>query len=88
MLLALEGTVLLASAFTPKGLTPPPAGIIPKLRWLFKEQAGVPLSFNQPLFYVGILLLLGSILLGNITGQQVVAADVGHEAPNAAELVR
>ena len=68
LLLALEGTVLLASAFTPKGLVPPPRGILPKLRWFLKEQAGVPLTFNQPLFYSGVLLLLVSTVLSNIAG--------------------
>lgn len=68
LLCTLEGTVLLGSAFTPKGLVPPPEGIVPKLYWFLKEQSGVPLSFNQPLFYAGVLSLLGATLLGNIAG--------------------
>lgn len=58
LILSLEGVVLLASAFTPKGLVPPPAGFVARIRWFFKEQSGVPLSFNQPLFYAGIIFLL------------------------------
>lgn len=66
LLLILEGTVLWASAFTPEGLVPPPTGIVAKFRWFLKQQSGVPLAFNQPLFYVGILLLLCGSLLSNI----------------------
>jgi hypothetical protein len=68
LLLMLEGTVLLASAFTPKGLVPPPKGIAAKLHWFLNEPAGVPVAFNQSLFYVGVLFLLAGSLLSNITG--------------------
>ena len=63
LLLALEGTVMWACSLTPVGLLPPPVGIWRKLRWLFRGQAGTPLSLNQPLFYIGIMFVLGSILL-------------------------
>lgn len=66
LLLILEGTVLWASALTPKGLVPPNAGISVKFCWFLKPQSGVTLSFNQPLFYLGILLLLCGSLLSNV----------------------
>ncbi len=57
LFLNLEGTVLLASAFTPVGLTPPNRGIIKKLGWFLKQQGGVPVSYNQVMFYGGLLCL-------------------------------
>ena len=58
LFLALEGTVLLASAFSPTGLLPPPKGsIMRKVRWFCDQQAGVPLQYNQPMFYRGLFCL-------------------------------
>ena len=64
LFLNLEGTVLLASAFTPTGLVPPQGGIGRRLRWFFEQQGGVPLKFSQPLFYGGLLALFLGALLG------------------------
>lgn len=57
LFLNLEGTVLVASAFIPVGLTPPDKGTIKKLGWFLKQQSGVPVSYNQPMFYGGLLYL-------------------------------
>lgn len=64
LFLSLEGTVLLASAFSPTGLTPPPRGLIARMKWFFAQQAGVPVQFSQPLFCGGLLALFLSALLG------------------------
>ena len=63
LFLSLEGTVLLASAFTPTGLTPPQGGLWSRVRWFFSQQGGVPVKFSQPLFYGGLLALFLAILL-------------------------
>jgi hypothetical protein len=52
--LGLEGTVLLASAYSPVGLVPPQGSFF---RWVFTPQKGMPVSFNQPMFYGGLLCL-------------------------------
>jgi len=57
LLLTLEGTVLLASSLTPVGLTPPPQGLFRKIKWFFSQQHGIPLGYNQPMLYAGLLLL-------------------------------
>ena len=57
LFLSLEGTVLLASAFSPIGLTPPQGNLFKKIHWFFKQQGGVPVSYNQPMFYGGLLFL-------------------------------
>jgi len=64
LFLNLEGTVLLASSFAPTGFIPPPAGIISKFKWFFEQGAkGVPLKYNQILFYGGLLcLFIASII--------------------------
>lgn len=63
LFLNLEGTVLLASAFTPTGLTPPQGGLQSRVRWFFSQEGGVPLKFSQPFFYGGLLaLFLGALL--------------------------
>lgn len=51
--LTFEGTVVLASAFTPTGLTPPQSGFWSRIRWFLRQQGGVPVKFSQPLFYRG-----------------------------------
>lgn len=68
LLLTLLGTVLLASAFTPNGELTPPHGIIAKVSWFLKSQKAVPVLFNQPLLYIGVLLLIAGILMGYATG--------------------
>ena len=57
LFLNLEGTVLLASAFTPVGLTPPERGVIKKISWFLKQQGGVPVLYNQLMFYGGLFCL-------------------------------
>ena len=42
LFLNLEGTVLLASAFTPTGLTPPQGGLWSRLRWFFAQDGRCP----------------------------------------------
>jgi hypothetical protein len=68
LLLGLEGAILLASAFAPRGLAPPPKGFFDKIGWFMKETKGVSVSFNQPLFYLGIILLLSSIIVNSSVG--------------------
>jgi hypothetical protein len=79
LLLALEGTILLASAFTPRGLIPPPTSFFEKIGWFVKETKGVSVSFNQPLFYLGIILLLSSIIFNScaepLTGGGITSMD-------------
>jgi hypothetical protein len=62
LLLGLEGTALLASAYTPVGLTPPNEKFFAQLLWIMKEQKGTPVSFNQPMFFGGLLCLFLSYI--------------------------
>jgi hypothetical protein len=64
LFLTLEGTVLLASAFTPTGLTPPQGGALSRIRWFVAQEGGVPVKFSQPLFYGGLLALFLSTAIG------------------------
>ena len=61
--LGLEGTVLIASAYTPIGLIPPTGNFLQQLRWVLKLQGGTPVSFNQPMFYGGLLCLFLSYVV-------------------------
>ncbi len=65
LFLNLEGTVLLASAFTPTGLAPPQGGLGGRLRLFFGQPGGVPVKFSQPLFYGGVIALFLGALLGD-----------------------
>jgi hypothetical protein len=56
LFLNLEGTVLLASAFTPVGLTPPQGALAQRVKWFFAQTRSVSVSFSQPMFYAGLLL--------------------------------
>jgi hypothetical protein len=67
-LLLVEGTVLWASSFTPKGLAPPPSGIRGRLRWFFRQQGGVTFAINQPMFYLGILLVIVGTIVSSCAG--------------------
>ena len=60
----LEGTVLLASAFTPSGLTPPQGNLLSRARWFVGQQRAVPVLFNQPLFYGGLFSFFVAALAG------------------------
>jgi hypothetical protein len=66
LFLSLEGTVLLASAFTPTGLTPPQGEFTQRVRWFFAQERGVAVRFSQPLFYGGLLALFLSALLAGL----------------------
>lgn len=66
VIFSLEGTVLLASAFTPKGLVPPQGNLRNRIKWFFKQPHGVPVEFSQPLYYGGILFLIVGILLSAV----------------------
>ena len=68
VLFNVEGTVLWASSFTPKGLLPPPRGFRALLRWFFNQQGGVTFALNQPMFYAGILLVVVGTIFGGIAG--------------------
>ena len=60
LFLNLEGTVLLASAFTPVGLVPPQGNLV---KWFLTETKGVTVRFNQPMFYGGLLCFFVSALI-------------------------
>ena len=57
LFLGLEGTALIASAYTPVGLTPPNGNVFKQLLWIVKPQKGTSVSFNQPMFFGGLLCL-------------------------------
>jgi hypothetical protein len=67
LLLGLEGTVLIASAYTPVGLTPPSGSTFMQFLWIVKQQNGTPVSFNQPMFFGGLLCLFLSYILTAFT---------------------
>ena len=62
LLLGLEGTVLIASAYTPIGLVPP-NGIL----WILKPQKGTTVSFNQLMFFGGLFCMFLSYITSAIT---------------------
>jgi hypothetical protein len=61
----LEGPVLLACAFSPIGEVPPQGNLFEKLRWFFRQQDGVPVQYNKPKFYGGLLCLFIASILAN-----------------------
>jgi len=63
LFVGLEGTALLASAFTPVGLTPPAEQWYKQVCWFLKLQKGVSVQFNQSMFYGGILCLFVSLAI-------------------------
>jgi hypothetical protein len=67
-LLIVQGTVLWASAFTPKGLLPLPCTLRGRVGWFLKQQAGVTFALNQPMFYLGILLVIAGTIVGSAAG--------------------
>ncbi len=68
VVLNVEGPVLWASSFTPKGLTPPPPSLVGLARWFFAQQGGVTFAINQPMFYTGILLVIAGTVVGAVAG--------------------
>lgn len=66
LFLTLEGTALLASAFTPQGGLPPPRAWRPWLRWFLTsdDDGATAVRFYQPAFYGGLLCLyLAAVLI-------------------------
>jgi len=63
LFLGLEGTALLASAFTPTGLVPPNENLFRQVGWFLKQRGGVPLKFNQLMFYSGLVCLFLAYVL-------------------------
>ncbi len=63
LFLGLEGTVLLVSAFTPTGLVPPHKNLFRQVGWFLKQQGGVPVKFNQLIFYSGLVCLFLTYVL-------------------------
>lgn len=66
LFLNLEGTVLLASSFSPTSQIPPPKKILGKIHWFFKEQGAVAVSYNRPLFYGGLVSLFIAFVINAI----------------------
>ncbi len=66
LFLNLEGTVLLASSFSPTSQVPPPKKILGKIRWFFREQNAVAVSYNRPLFYGGLVFLFVAFAMSAI----------------------
>jgi len=66
LFLNLEGIVLLASAFSPIGLTPPQGSAVKRTQWFFSPQGGVPVGYSQPMFYFGLLFVSIAIILNAI----------------------
>jgi hypothetical protein len=60
---SLGGTILLASAFTPQGLFPPQGTLLKKISWFFKGQGAVPVYYNRPIFFGGLVFLAISFIL-------------------------
>lgn len=76
--LNLVGTAIVAAAFTPTGLEPPPEhprGLGSQVRWLgavvkwlAETQAGVPVKVDQAALYGGLALLAGGAVVGALVG--------------------
>ena len=65
LFLGLEGTSLLASAYSPVGLEPPQGSLWSKIKWVFNpSKKGITTSFNQGMFYGGLLCLFSSYIVG------------------------
>jgi len=64
LLLGLEGTSLLASAYTPVGLVPPQEGLWSWLKWFFETQKGITVRFDQCMFYGGLICLFLAYVVG------------------------
>ena len=62
LLLGLEGTVLIASAYSPIGLVPPNGTFIKQILWILKPQKGTTVSFNQPMFFGGLFCIFLSYI--------------------------
>lgn len=67
LLQGLEGTVLIASAYTPISLVPPNGTFIKQILWILKPQKGTTVSFNQPMFFGGLFCMFLSYITSAIT---------------------
>ena len=63
LFLGLQGTALVAAAYTPVGLVPPQGNIWKKVKWLFQPQGGTAVSFDQRMFYGGLFLIFLSYVI-------------------------
>jgi hypothetical protein len=57
LFLGLEGTSLLASSYSPVGLSPPQGNLWLKFKWFLKPQKGITVRFNHLTFYGGLIFL-------------------------------
>jgi len=64
LFLGLEGTSLLASAYSPVGLAPPQGGLWSRFKWFFETQNGTTVCFDQRMFYGGLICLFLSYIAG------------------------
>lgn len=62
----LYGAVLLASAFSPHGLVPPQGSWLKKVQWFFTPQGATAIYYNRPAYYIGLLLLAGSLIISGV----------------------
>lgn len=68
LFLNLEGTALLASAFTASGHLPAQGNLIERFLWFFKSQGAVPVYYYRPMFYGGLGLLAVSFIINVVAG--------------------
>jgi hypothetical protein len=61
--LGMLGGILMVSAFTPVGLVPPQGGFRDRLRWFFIPQQGTSVQLNQPMLYIGLVLVFAAQVL-------------------------
>jgi len=70
--LGILGSIFMACAFTAVGLLPPQGNVLRRIEWFLKPQFGTTVQLNQPLLYVGLVLVLAA-LLPNIAFQYACA---------------
>jgi hypothetical protein len=63
LLLGLEGTALLASAYCPVGLVPPQGSAWARFKWFLTAQKGTTVSFDPLMFFGGLLCLFLSFII-------------------------
>lgn len=62
----LYGTFLLAYGFSPQGQVPPQGNIFQRIRWFFTPQSAVPMHYNRPAYFAGLILLAVSFMIGAV----------------------
>ena len=65
---SLEGTILLAYGFSASGQVPAQGTLRQRISWFFKTQGAVPLHYNRPLYFGGLLLLGVSFVISTLLG--------------------